>query len=922
MEKMEKMKNMKKICTLILCFIMIFSMTGVFASDTSENVAEYKNETDRINFFYSLGVFDFEYFVDDPVTRKEFAIMLTKLLKHEPFLDSYKGDCYEDVEEDSYGSLHINFMKRMGIMTGKTSTQFFPEDYITLPEAAGSLIRMFGYQDKANAKGGWSAGILMTASDLGITRGVKTELSTEYLSAGAMAVMLFNAMNVEFVGNYSVEGTNTIVSAGESITLLDDYWKIVKAEGLLNASGNINLLGKSDFSLEETQIEINKKIYSVSEETYHDNLGMNVEYYYYKDDTVRIPEIIFMAVKNNGHKTRIYSNESPILNAGAIQLDKDGQTTKYKISGKAITLYNGTSILGLENQYIPKNGYIDLISNDGSNSYNVVIVYDFKNFRVKSIFEDKIVFDYNQKFNSQSSIEVEANGLKPQIIKDGNNVDVSDIKIGDIISVCYDAKTGYLIHVSSEKLKGWIDSIEGSPYSVYISNKKYYVSDEFKKLVDNKTEGTSAIEPGQMYNFSLDFMGNIYGMDALKSEMVYGYLMGVRKDDGLSDNVEVRIYSNFSGDFTVYPIAKKCYLDGENSNRSTMYTKLDTFLKNSSYTNPPVIKFRVNADKEVDKVTIKTIAENDYTKISDDVIVRSRTANPFGENNEQKNPTSWDNSYGFFSNHLHKDEGSIFIDTTIPFMQVPTSGKEEEFIVGDYKKILPKSDGKLLPLTFYDLDEFNVPGFAICFSSSQGTNVKITATIYGFESVSEALDKDGERVALLNLYSKDTIKKVYTTTDASLIAECKALQKGDFIQYNVDGSGNVCAIAKVFSYHSQTPVNTADYESGGAVVARGETANASAWIGIFNFKSAKKGAKWDLIRLKSSQIKTAVFQLGSNTDVLTDFTFYDGEKYYKGDINAIEEDDIVIATGVGGWLSKMVVIKNLSKTYDLYYQKQ
>ncbi len=901
---------------------MIFSMTGVFASDTSENVAEYKNETDKINFFYSLGVFDFEFFVDDPITRKEFAIILTRLLKHENYLDSYKGTYYTDVEADSYGELHINFMKNMGIMTGKTQTEFYPDDNLTLSEASSALIRMFGYHDRANAKGGWSVGVNLTASDLGLLKGVKSELSTEYLSAGAMAVMLFNAMNVEFVGNYSVEGTDTIISGGDSVTLLDDYWQIVKAEGLFNASGNVNLLGKSDFILEEGQIEINKKLYYVSNELYHENLGLNVEYYYYNDNSVRIPEIIFMAVKNNGHKIRIYSNERPILNAGAIEITKDDKTTRYKLSGKAMILYNGASVVEMKNEYVPTNGYIDLISNDGSNSYNVVMAYDFKTFRVRSKIEDKLVFDYNQKFNSQPSIELEANGLKPQIIKDGNNIEISEIAAGNIVSVCYNENTGYLVYVSSEKVNGYIDSMEDSPYSIYISNQKYYISPQFKTLVDAGADGTSAIEVGKMYNFTLDFMGNIYGMDDITSDMFFGYLMGVRKDSGLSDNVEVRIYSNFSSGFTVYPIAKKCTLDGASSDKATIYTKLDTFLAASSSANPPVVKYHINANSEVDKITIKTVAKHDPSQISDDVIVRSRTADPINGANK----TVWVNSYGYFTNDLGNTDGNIFIDTDTPFMLVPTSGKEEEFSVGNYKSMLPNTDNQQISVTFYDMDEFNAPGFVIYFAASQGKLVRVNQNICGVESIAEALDKDGEKVALLNLWTNGTLTKVYTSRDSELIAECKALQKGDLIQYNTDASGSVIAIAKMFSYHSDTPVDPEQYKDGSDLAYRLNNSTAGYWTAVFKFEKAKKTETRDYVRLKTSTPDIVpAYQLGSFSANLSAFTVYDGEKFYKGNVDVIEEDDICVVAGQQGRIPRFVVLKGLElddKYTDLYLAKK
>ena len=125
---------------------------------------------------------------------------------------------------------------------------------------------------------------------------------------------------------------------------------------------------------------------------------------------------------------------------------------------------NGESV---RNIVFPRNGYIDLISNDSS-SYNVVMTYDFETFRVKGRVEDKLIFDYNAIVASTgtSSIELDNNTSFYTIIKNGTEIDYEKINIGDIVSVAYSRNAGYYIVVSSKKADIFIDGIESNPMKI------------------------------------------------------------------------------------------------------------------------------------------------------------------------------------------------------------------------------------------------------------------------------------------------------------------------------------------------------------------------------------------------------------------------------------------------------------------------
>lgn len=925
---------MKKFLSTILAFIMIVSCLSfsAFAQEADSSAKSY-NLSKYVKFFYDVGIFNSEYGETAELTRAEYAQILARLIIRDGSLDSYRGIVYKDVAVDYSASKEINFMYLTGILNGKSADMFYPEDILTLNEAAAGIVRMLGYNTKANATGGFGSGYIRTATDLGAMKGVPSELTKDYISAGAVAKMLFNVLEVPMVQSYMNNGE--VVESISNVTLLKDYLELEKGNGVVTGVDGLVLDGSYTDSLEFNEVLIGSEKYQVNGLDMSEYFGTNIDFYYKKEDGNATSPVIYSVVSQKASKELIlYGDDINYADSkGITYLDSESdKNITVKISDGALIMHNGKNIVNMSNDYVPANGYIRLISTSGSN-YNLVIIFDYQSFVVASSTKGKLSFKYGLKYKDDrnvqhTTLDLSDNNLSVVIKKNGKTIAAKDIASGNVVSIASSGNK-YYVEVSDNAVKGVIRGTTTSPMRYLIQGEYYEVDSEYLRAVGNPANKLDQLEIGLNSTFYIDFMGKITGTSGGLLAYKYAYLYGVNKEGVFGSKVKVKLYVESVGNFEIFDIADKCTLNGQKSDGETIYNSLTAFIgeceSKSNYITdgayagqlnkyqPPLIKFK-SAGSTITAITTKTyevVAKDGTpnntttvsrtTPVSDDYILIS---SPYTAPNLRK---IWQESSNWFTSH-NSDVGVVFANN-VPCIKMPVNKAEEDFDTSEIAHdILPQTDNGGVNVMFYDMDfETGTPMLIAYIVTETGKNTDIKNMLYCVESVSK-----GYECAYMNLYARTGEKVTLTTTsDYDVIQNALALEKGDVIQVEKDSKGYVGLVCKRFSYNKPSNFNKSYYTTSGTDPVTGMdnfyniTGNGHVLM-LSKFLKYTHTAAGDMALFNVKSDSTGFHQVYK---ISGSILIYDGNEFYKGTIDDIAEGDYVFGVPYVAKAENIVVFK-------------
>ncbi|MBO5369518.1 MAG: hypothetical protein J6B23_02440, partial [Clostridia bacterium] len=155
------MRNIKRISAFIIAVALICSL--VLPAMAEETSAVPKADKTMLGVLVSLGIADASD--EGFVSREDFAVAVAKLVGVGDI--GYKGTLpFEDmpVESPAYGA--VGNLHTLGILS--TASAFEPQRLTAENEAVKMVVSALGYDDYANAKGGYPVGYMAVASDIDI----------------------------------------------------------------------------------------------------------------------------------------------------------------------------------------------------------------------------------------------------------------------------------------------------------------------------------------------------------------------------------------------------------------------------------------------------------------------------------------------------------------------------------------------------------------------------------------------------------------------------------------------------------------------------------------------------------------------------------------------------------------------------------
>lgn len=217
---------MKKIISLLLVLVMVFSMTA-FASAASNSFTDIynsKNE-DAIEFLYDLGLIEgysvTKFGPKENLTRAEACALIVRALIEDDEIYADIKDTFVDVDYYTWYREWVDTAYRHDIMHGYGNAKFGPKDHVTYAQYATILVNALGY-DSLNFEGTWPANVEELAIKLDLYDNVSRHVSNDEITREDAAQMLYNALWCKMVGM-------------RGVTLYD----VVTKEKVVTKTGNV-----------------------------------------------------------------------------------------------------------------------------------------------------------------------------------------------------------------------------------------------------------------------------------------------------------------------------------------------------------------------------------------------------------------------------------------------------------------------------------------------------------------------------------------------------------------------------------------------------------------------------------------------------------------------------------------------------------
>ncbi len=744
------------------------------------------------------------------ITRAGFVQMAARALKLDTVSDF--DQVFIDVPKTHFAFNEISAAVNYGIISGYNG-YFNEADPITYTDAAVILVNMLGHSQEAKVKGDYTAGYMAAANRYKIFDGVNLTDASLAANPNDLYRMIVNTIQSYDYANFnSVVDGDVKYSKGESI--LEIYHKIYIAEGIVNAVGQSNMLSNNEYASDE--VLIGNTIFKGDYERYIDFLGMYVELLY-REVSTTTKELVFVEATENNRILILDASEIEDYQNNTYTYTSDTKEKKAKVISGAPIVYNGkinTNGININDVYKPDFGYVKLISNNGTSTYNVVIVNSIEDMIVGTVVDETgTVYDYVDRSKSVV-LDLENEDIMVSLKKEGD-IDFypSMLAEKDILSIISSADGKIIKAVqSSGTLAGKITGIEndGDGAIITINDKQYVVTK------DCNTRFSKALKVGNDVTLHFNAYGNVAYVEqgiSTGSSLSYGYIIELFDNDPKErDSVFVKILSQ-DGTINEFYIPEKVKIDGKRySKKSDVVTALKlglTKYNTGEETDIGVIKYSASEEgliKEIDTPYVNNSLEDETSSLR---LIYDK--NLFDTDYADGNLIDSEiNQKGLA--HKNTTNGGVFsesiywtFDRTVLF-RINTTASNETDKYRVETKITPfKNDVYYKSTPVNEIPEFysSTDGYyadAIVHFDTVSSGQVASMDVYVVKEIKQAILNDEELTMLVVTNTGSDDKKLYI--DASRLAG-KDIDIGDLIIFDETNNKVMgSSIQKIYDYET------------------------------------------------------------------------------------------------------------------------
>lgn len=372
---------MKKIISLLLVLVMVFSMTA-FASAAGNSFTDIynsKNE-DAIEFLYDLGLVEgysvTKFGPKKNLIRAEACALIVRALIEDDEIYASAKDNFVDVDDYAWYREWVDTAYRNHIMHGYGNGVFGPEDHVTYAQYATILVNALGY-DSLDFEGTWPANVEELAVKLDLYNNVSVHVSDNEITREDAAQMFYNALWCKMVGMRGVtlydvvteKYAPKIISVFETITVTGIYENYIEFVTMTN---DVRYCLKTNF---EGHKEIGHVDYALVNYNTDYSEVYSVDFIWCLTPEIDTEKEDFLAgyeLRRAGILTEIDRNED-----GTIQAIWIDSTDDDKVNGEVFAPMVDATHRNMDNVGFTIGVYVELYQNPVNGAYH----FDFWNVK-------------------------------------------------------------------------------------------------------------------------------------------------------------------------------------------------------------------------------------------------------------------------------------------------------------------------------------------------------------------------------------------------------------------------------------------------------------------------------------------------------------------------------------------------------------
>lgn len=592
------MNMFKRMASIVVMAVMVLQI-AVFAAPVPEDVigTEYEGAASLLCALEIMVGDGSNFNPDDNVTRAEFAQILMKTLKLDSATQAYTpAGLFTDVPTSEWYAAPVEIGAGIGAIKGYGDGTFGPDNNVLGTEAVKMMTYACGHDITAEANGGYPAGYMATAQQIGMLKGISSIDFSQPMTRGQAAVLCANTLKVDMKKKIS-EGDKIIYEQIKDVNLLSEKHDVYKAEGVLSANDVTSMWEASTLREGYVQIEYgsNSGIYKAGETTIADAIGQYIRAYYrYDEDLDENTIISYEALANRNEKTDVDLSDIDYYSVSSTKLeywkdkDNDSRTTDIRFAETPSIIFNGASrtknasitetFAQIKNDGL--SGEVSFLDYDGDGKVDVLNIMAYDTVVVSKIDTKKYnIYKEDGTYKGDSNkdrtitIDIESNNVTAKIVDmDGDEVEFSDIAEGDILSIAKSdpgSREYAYVKICNDSIEGEITEIgrDEDKYVLKIDGEPYEVTDSYMHYVTgglgiNAPSNQIKIKIGTNGEFFLDSFGRIAydKISGTSSDATFGFLKAYSVGKGTDDSLILRIYAD--GEYKDYSLAGKVEIDG------------------------------------------------------------------------------------------------------------------------------------------------------------------------------------------------------------------------------------------------------------------------------------------------------------------------------------------------------------------------
>ena len=856
------MKNLKKVFAVVLALALMLSSVAFASSfpDVSDD-ATYATAVDTLA---ALGLVKGDdkgnFNPDDNIKRSEVAAMLVRAYGQEETASAITGaGIFTDVPASHWANGYIRYASEsLKFINGMGDGTFAPDANVTFEQTVKMIVSILGYEDLAAEAGGYPAGYITVASELGILKGVSLSNTSAAAKRSTVAQLLYNGLDTPLRkkvngGIYASYENQDGKSDRDYATLLTDKLGIYKVTGTVMATsfdsnipvGQINYTITKSYNFDDEKIgtgnnqDAEDKALTgvlVGDSNAEDLLYIDSEALLQQNDDEDWVVVSIVATgKNEVKELKLNTLDEENSDATELRFFKDEKKTgsstgnKNSLAEDAKLYVNSVSVGKVADgdnfdSYIKdnENGIITLVAPSKGKDYDKVLVtyavtavVDEVNARLGRInFKDGVKTADSAKKVTRIVIDPDEDddNFSYSIVLDGKEIEVADLEENDVIAISYNVSYGisdsnfYNIIVSRNYVEGTLTSTtvnKNKEIEYYeIAGKDYKVDDSVLA-----SGNIPDVDPGDDVIAYLDIYGNIAYMEKSEEQSnsnTYGFAIALKDRSGFGDNALKMV--NEKGETVIYDFADKVTLEypgGVSTKSSVTATQTITF-------NGVTAKSIEEAINKVIAGTMLTDADLDPTDATESIVNRAisytLTNGKISKirllNSDKFKLYASDKNTEYTESKLRLKGNATINVSANTVVAIPDDDDED---VINFKDISALKDGAEYNVVYaFDKNTDDNTAGMILFGEAGAVYSEETPIAIVTKTASTRID--GENYTRLTIYEAGKTKTIEAEADEKVIKigpdgynTAADLEFGDVIVYDTDSKGYVKEIRVIMT---------------------------------------------------------------------------------------------------------------------------